>query len=75
MAFQLGIYDVLSLPRRELLGRMVPLADVKDDGYHTYDLGVHDLTPGMYLHVTMRPEAKNVKEVYVDRFILVREGN
>ena len=38
-------------------------------------MGVHDLRPGMYLHVTMRPEAKSVKEVYVDRFILVREDD
>jgi len=74
-AFELGIYDLLSLPRRELLGRMVPLTDVEDDGYRLYDLGVHDLRPSMYLHVTMRPEARSVKEVYVDRFILVREGD
>ena len=72
-AFQLGIYDLLSSPRRELVAGIVPLERVKDDGYDTYDMGVYDLRPGMYLHVTMRPEAENVKEVYVDRFILVRD--
>jgi hypothetical protein len=74
-AFQLGVYDLLSSPKRELGVGILSLTDVEAGGYRTYDTGVYDLRPGMYLHVTMRPEAKHVEAVYVDRFILVRAAD
>ena len=49
------------------------LAKVKDGAYHSYDLGVHDLKPGMRLWVTIA-DSKCVSAVYVDRVFLVRDG-
>ena len=74
-AFQIGILDNFLYPfgRYVLVDERGALEKVNDGAYHTYDLGVHDLKPGMFVWVTIA-DAKGVSAVYVDRVFLVRDG-
>jgi hypothetical protein len=73
-AFEIGIFDEFQYPhgRYVLLMVKTPLAKVKDGAYHSYDLGVHDLKPGMRVWVTIA-DSKGVSAVYVDRVFLMRD--
>ena len=69
-AFTMGIYDV---DRAASLGdEVVKIEDAGDNEYHTYDLGVHDLTPSAYFWVAPPGDANAVTAVYVDRFFLIK---
>ena len=74
-AFEIGILDEFQYPngRYVLLMEKALLAKVKDGAYHSYDLGVHDLNPGMRLWITIA-DSKYVSAVYVDRVFLIRDG-
>ena len=73
-AFETGVFDAFLYPngRYYLARENVAVEKVKDGAYHTYDLGVHDLKPGMHIWATIA-DSPAVKEVYVDRVFLVRE--
>jgi len=67
-AFQLGIYDIRT--RADVARQDVPIEDAQ---YHTYDLGVHTLTDGMYFWVAPMKNPDQVEAVYVDRIFCMRE--
>jgi hypothetical protein len=48
---------------------------IADGRYRLYDFGVHDFSDAIYLWIgtTGGVDPKNVKAIYVDRFIFVRE--
>jgi len=69
-AFQSGIYDASN--RKAVSQITIPLKDATGSDYQKIDLGVHQLSGGMYIWVapTQNPA---VTKVYVDRIILIRE--
>jgi len=48
---------------------------ITDGQYRVYDLGTHDFVSGvdMWIGTTGGVDPKNVKAIYVDRFVFVRE--
>ena len=65
-----GIYDVTN---RKYVGQVaIPIKEVAGSTYQRIDLGVHQLSGGMYIWFapTQNPA---VEKVYVDRIILIRE--
>jgi hypothetical protein len=50
-------------------------APIADGRYRLYDFGVHEFTDGVYLWIgtTGGVDPKNVKAIYVDRFLFVKE--
>jgi len=70
-ALTMGIYD--SRERKAVVQRSVPIAEVSGKHYTVVDLGVHDLSAGMYFWVAPANNPDQVEAVYVDRFFLVRE--
>lgn len=73
-AFETGVFDAFLYPngRYYLARENVAVEKVTDGAYHTYDLGVHDLKPGMHIWATIA-DSPSVKAVYVDRAYLVKE--
>ena len=73
-AFQVGLLDNFLYPfgKYVLMDERPTLDKAKDGVYHTYDVGVYDLKPGMQTWVTIA-DAKGVKAVYVDHVFLVRD--
>jgi hypothetical protein len=64
------VYDLVAKVNSATAG--VPLAKVADDGYHVYLIG--SVVPGSkYIWVAPSKNPDNVKEIWVDRFILVRD--
>lgn len=51
----------------------VPIPRVADGEYHTVDLGIHELNPGMYFWIAPMGRATEVTAVYTDRVFLVKE--
>jgi hypothetical protein len=70
-AFSLGLWDTTA--RKSAANLEVTLEQAGDGKYHAYDLGVHDIKPGLYLWVAPKGDPNAVDAVYVDRFFLVRE--
>ncbi|MFO7975119.1 MAG: DUF4838 domain-containing protein [Candidatus Hydrogenedentota bacterium] len=70
-ALTVGIYD--SRERKGVTRRSVPIAEVAGKDYTVVDLGVHDLSAGMYFWVAPVNNPEEVEAVYVDRFFMVRE--
>jgi len=70
-AFRCGIYD--SENKRSVTHLAVACNDIDDDKYHTYDLGVHQLTERMYVWIAPVQNEENIKSIWVDRIWLVRE--
>jgi hypothetical protein len=68
-AFELQTFDMFIWPYRALVQEVVPLNKVSPDAYQTYDLGVHDLKPGINLRIRLT----GVTPLYVDRMFIVRE--
>jgi len=70
-AMTMGIYDAKD--KRSVAYRTVNVDESAGDDYRTFDLGIHSLSPAMYVWVAppARPDA--VTAVYVDRMIFVRE--
>ena len=70
-AFDCGIYD--GNARNNIAGLTEAIEHAADGEYHTYDLGVHDLKPGMYFWVAPTSNPDEVEAVFVDRVFCVRE--
>ncbi len=70
-ASTVGLYDS---PASKGVSRLTETLENAADGeYRTYDLGVHDLKPGMYFRVCPPKNAETVEAVYTDRIFCVRE--
>jgi len=68
--FQSGIYDTSN--RKAVSQITIPLKNIGGSIYQPADLGVHQLSGGMYIWIapTRNPA---VTKVYIDRIILIRE--
>ena len=53
----------------------VQIPDVADGEYHTIDLGVHELKPGMYFWIAPTGKPNDVTAVYTDRIFLIKKVN
>jgi len=71
LAFRYGIYDNGS--RREVVTMGASIESARDGAYHTYSLGSHKLRGSYYVWVAPPGSGDAVKEIYVDRILLVRE--
>lgn len=82
VAFQGGVYDAVA--EKSLRGISQRLEDetgqpsggnIRDGEYHLYDFGVHDFHDGVHAWISPVSGAGtvNVKAIYVDRFVFVRE--
>lgn len=69
-AMQVGIYDTAA--SAHVAQQTIPI-EAAHNGYHLLDLGVHTLTPGMYIWIAPLSNPDEVDAVYIDRIILVRE--
>jgi len=69
-AFTLGIYDANA--KAGVAQQTETLQQAGDGQYRTYDLGVHQLKPGMYFWVAPPGNAELVDAVYVDRIFCVK---
>lgn len=70
-AFDLGIYDTNT--RTNIAAQRESIANCLGGEYRTYDLGVHELKPGMYFWVAPLANPEQVEAVAVDRIYCVRE--
>ncbi len=70
-AFQIGLYDARA--RKGVTTMDVKLEQAADGAYHTYDLGVRDLTGGMYFWVAPMGNPEQVTAIFTDRIFLVRQ--
>ena len=70
-AFDIGIYD--NNAKAGVMQRTVPIAEVADGQYQEIDLGVHELTRGMYFWAAPVNNPDEVEGVYVDRIYCVKE--
>lgn len=69
-AFSAGSYDNTS---KKCSPIHVPVKQVKDEEYHTYDLGVYDFKKG---YIWVAPSRNpDVEGVYVDRIFFVKDEN
>jgi len=69
-AMQVGIYNTGA--SAHVVQQTVSIETTRN-GYLLLDLGVHRLTPGMYLWIAPLKNPGEVDAVYVDRIVLVRE--
>ncbi len=69
-AFQIGIYD--SSASKGVVTQTITLEQAKDNEYHTYDLGTHELKRGMYFWFAPMNNPEQVSAIYVDRIFLIR---
>ena len=51
---------------------VVQIPDVADGEYHTIDLGLHELKPGMYFWIAPTGKPNDVTAIYTDRIFLIR---
>jgi hypothetical protein len=70
-AFTVGLYDANAKVGVAQIAET--LENAGDGEYRTYDLGVHELKPGMYFWVCPPNNAEAVEAVYTDRVFCVRE--
>jgi hypothetical protein len=70
-AFTVGLYDATA--KAGVAQITETLKNASDGEYRTYDLGVHELKPGMYFWVCPPNNAEAVEAVYTDRIFCVRE--
>lgn len=71
-AFELGMHDMAAGGTPGPAALAGNLSEIKDDGYHEYSLGVHDLRDGMYVYVAPPGNARLLGAMYVDRVYLVK---
>ena len=70
-ALTMGIYD--GQKRKGLAHRSIPVADLSNGEYQTFDLGTHDVNGEIYIWVAPTARPDEVQAVYVDRVYLIRE--
>jgi hypothetical protein len=68
---QIGIYD--SVRKRTIARRDVSIEEAAGNGYVPVDLGVCELSSTMYVWVAPCNNPEDVKAVYVDRVVFVRQ--
>ena len=82
VAFQGGVYDgragkgLMGISQRlEDKTGSTPGENIRDGEYHLYDFGAHDFDDDVYVWISPVGGAgpRNVKAIYVDRFVFVRE--
>ncbi|NPV45806.1 MAG: DUF4838 domain-containing protein [Armatimonadetes bacterium] len=71
IAFQIGLYD--NNKRDNVIVMNVPIEQVKDGEYKTFDLGAHELRGGMYIWLAPVNNPDAVTAIYTDRIFLLRE--
>jgi len=69
-ACQMGLYDEKN--RKEVARLVVKIEQAADGAYHAFDLGTHDVKPGMYFWVAPMNNPTEVNAIFVDRVFLVR---
>jgi len=69
-AFELGIYDLGN--SKFMPSKTYALDNIKDDAYHEYSVGTHDLLQGMYIYVAPPGNSKLLESMYVDRVYIVK---
>ena len=70
-AMTLGIYDTAA--KKGVASRSLAVADIVGNEYRLIDLGVHPLSPTMYIWFAPPKRPGDVKAVYVDHVLLIRE--
>ena len=70
-AMTMGIYDTAA--KKGVAHRGLNVAEAAGKDYRLIDLGVHALSPDMYIWVAPPKRPGDVTAVYVDRVLLVRE--
>ena len=70
-AYSVGIYDDNS--RRGVVNKNVSLKNLTNNKYHTCDLGIHTLTPSMYLWFVGPGDQTRVKSIFIDRVFVVND--
>ena len=70
-AMTLGIYDPKN--KREVVHKVLPLADIRGNEYHWINLGVIPLKPKQYVWFAPPKRPGEVDAVYIDRVVIVRE--
>lgn len=71
-AFDLGVYDNTGAKRSDPTGPSYYLKDIRDDGYHEYSAGVHNLGDGMFIFAAPPGNAKLLEAFFIDRVYLVK---
>lgn len=72
LAGRVGIYD--QGERRSLTAKPLLASEVAGPGYHTVDLGVHELSPRAYVWAAPAGNPDQVTGLYVDRFWFIRKN-
>jgi hypothetical protein len=70
-AYSVGMYNPGTL--EYVTQKDISLTDIADGKYHTCDLGVQTLKPGMILWIVGPGKESSVKDVMVDRFFVIKE--
>ena len=70
-ACAVGLYNGPEKKGETTIGVQIP--DVADGEYHTIDLGVHELKPGMYFWIAPTGKPNDVTAVYTDRIFLIKK--
>jgi len=68
-AFNVGIYD--GRGKKPVMQKQITVSEASGAQYHTLDLGVHDLKPGMYFWVAPLNNPGQVSAVFVDRLFWI----
>lgn len=69
-AFSLGIYapDL----KAGLMQKTVPIEEITDGTYHTFDLGQYSFPPGAYVWIAPCNNPDQMESVYIDRIFFIR---
>jgi hypothetical protein len=70
-ACQVGLYNEPGKKGETTITVQIP--DVANGEYHTIDLGVHELKPGLYFWIAPMGKKSEVTAVYTDRIFLAKE--
>ena len=67
----MGIYDTAA--KKGVANKALGVAETAGTEYRLIDLGVHTLSPSMYMWFAPPKRPGDVQAVYVDRVLLIRE--
>ena len=70
-AMTMGIYNTAA--KKGVAHRTLGVAETAGTDYRLIDLGVHKLSPDMYIWVAPPKRPGDIKAVYVDRVLLIRD--